>query len=243
MSSKINRPNSTAPRTCVIIGVGPGNGAALARRFSADGYRLALIARSEATMASLSATLPDVHSYPCDVADAEALMLTMKRIGNDLGPIDVLVYNAGKGVWGAAEEIDAARFEEAWRVNTLGAFVASRAVIEGMKARGSGAIIFIGATASRRGTARATAFASAKSGQRALAESLARAYWPAGIHVALIVVDGVVDEPLMRARLSDKPEEFFVSPDGIARIAGELVLQSPSAWSFEVEARPFGENW
>ena len=243
MTSKNTQEDASAPRTCVIIGVGPGNGAALARRFSADGYRLALIARSQATMAKLSATLPDVHGYPCDVADAEALTRVMKQIESDLGPIDVLVYNAGKGVWGTAEEIDVARFEEAWRINTLGAFVASRSVLEGMKTRGSGAIIFIGATASRRGTAKATAFASAKSGQRALAESLARAYWPAGIHVALIVVDGVVDEPLMRARLSEKPEEFFVSPNGIARIAGELVLQTPSAWSFEVEARPFGESW
>jgi len=184
-----------------------------------------------------------VHAYPCDVSDAGALASTIARIEAELGPIDVLVYNAGKGVWGTAEQIDAAQFEEAWRVNTLGAFVASRAVLGGMKARGSGAIIFIGATASRRGAAKATAFAAAKSGQRALAESLARAYWPSGIHVALIVVDGVVDEPLMRARMADKPEEFFVSPEGIARIAGDLVRQPPSAWSFEVEARPFGESW
>lgn len=243
MASMTNRETSASPRTCVIIGVGPGNGAALARRFSADGYRLALIARSTSTIFGLSDSLPDAHGFPCDVTDAEALVATIAQIEAELGPIDVLVYNAGKGVWGTAEEIDAARFEEAWRINALGAFVACRSVVGGMKMRGSGAIIFIGATASRRGAAKATAFAAAKAGQRALAESLARAYWPFGIHVAMIVVDGVVDEPLMRARMSDMPEAFFVSPDGIARIASELVHQPRSAWSFEVEARPFGEIW
>jgi NAD(P)-dependent dehydrogenase (short-subunit alcohol dehydrogenase family) len=112
-----------------------------------------------------------------------------------------------------------------------------------MRARGRGNIIMVGATASRRGAARAAAFASAKAGQRAFAESLARAYGPAGIHVALIIVDGIVDEPLMRSRFSDKPDSFFVRPDDIADTTVMLTRQKPSAWTFELEARPFGEPW
>lgn len=117
------------------------------------------------------------------------------------------------------------------------------AVVPDMKARGSGSILFIGATASRRGGAKTVAFASAKAAQRSLAESLARHLWPHGIHVALVIVDGIVDEPLMRAKLTDKPDDFFVKPEDIADTLVSLTWQRRSAWSFEVEARPFGETW
>lgn len=112
-----------------------------------------------------------------------------------------------------------------------------------MTEAGSGAIIVIGATASRRGTARTTAFAPAKAAQRSLTEALARQYGPAGIHVALIVIDGVVDLPNTRKMIKDKPEEFFVQPSGVAALASMLVKQDKSAWTFEAEARPFGETW
>jgi NAD(P)-dependent dehydrogenase (short-subunit alcohol dehydrogenase family) len=103
--------------------------------------------------------------------------------------------------------------------------------------------VFIGATASRRGGPRSAAFAPAKMAQRALAESMARSLWPAGIHVALVVVDGVVDLERTRKRMPDKPDSFFIKPEGVAETVFQLVRQDPSAWSFEVEARPFGENW
>jgi len=103
--------------------------------------------------------------------------------------------------------------------------------------------IFIGATASRRAGAKTAAFASAKASQRSLAESLARSLGPSGIHVSLIVVDGIVDAPSIRAKLADKPDSFFVKPDDIADTAVMLMRQKPSAWTFELEARPFGEKW
>jgi len=103
--------------------------------------------------------------------------------------------------------------------------------------------VFIGATASRRGAARTAAFAPAKAAQRSLAESMARSLGPAGIHVSLIVIDGVVDLPRTRQRLPDKPDEFFVRPDDVAATAAFLVGQPRSAWTFELEARPFGETW
>jgi NAD(P)-dependent dehydrogenase (short-subunit alcohol dehydrogenase family) len=107
----------------------------------------------------------------------------------------------------------------------------------------SGNIIFIGATASRRGGAKTAAFASAKAAQRSLAESLARSLGPSGIHVSLIIIDGIVDEPSIRTKLADKLDSFFVKPDDIADTAVMLTRQKPSAWTFELEARPFGETW
>lgn len=233
----------TKQPVCVVVGVGPGNGAAFVRRFVEEGYKVAMVARSEAVMASLAAELPEVRAYRCDVAILAEIEATFAKIASELGETDVLVYNAGKGVWGSAEEVSIGDFESAWRVNTLGAFTAAKCVIPAMKAKGSGQILFIGATASRRGGASSAAFASAKAAQRILAESLARSLWPHGIHVSLVVVDGIVDEPLMRARLADKPDDYFVKPDDIADTLVMLTWQRKSAWSFEVEARPFGEKW
>jgi NAD(P)-dependent dehydrogenase (short-subunit alcohol dehydrogenase family) len=128
-------------------------------------------------------------------------------------------------------------------VNALGALLVSKEVTPAMKARGRGSFVFIGATASRRGVAKTAAFAPAKAAQRSLAESMARYLWPAGVHVALIVVDGVVDLPRTRQMMPAKPDSFFVRPDDVADIAFQLTRQKPSAWSFEVEARPSSENW
>jgi NAD(P)-dependent dehydrogenase (short-subunit alcohol dehydrogenase family) len=228
---------------CAIVGVGPGNGAALAHRFAREGYAVAMLSRTAALTEKLAAELSGARSYPCDVTDATSVQETFARAADELGAVDVLVYNVGKGVWGAAADVSPEDFEECWRVNTLGAFLAARAVLPAMTSSASGNIIFIGATASRRGAARAAAFASAKAGQRLLAESLARAYGPLGVHVSVIIVDGIVDEPLMRARFVDKPDSFFVKPDDISEIAITLTRQRRSAWSFELEARPFSELW
>ncbi|WP_244610455.1 SDR family oxidoreductase [Microvirga pakistanensis] len=112
-----------------------------------------------------------------------------------------------------------------------------------MKGAGRGSLVFIGATASRRGGPRSAAFAPAKAAQRSLAESMARSLWPSGIHVALIIVDGMVDLPQTRRAMPDKPDSFFIKPSGVAEIAFQLTRQDRSAWSFEVEARPFRESW
>jgi NAD(P)-dependent dehydrogenase (short-subunit alcohol dehydrogenase family) len=227
----------------VVAGVGPGNGAALARRFAAAGYAVAMLARSRKTLDTLEAEIDGACGYECDVASADGVEKTFAAIRADLGEVGVLLYNAGSGVFAGVETITPEQFEKAWRVNAYGALLCSRQVIPAMKAAGSGAIIFIGATASRRGGPRSAAFAPAKAAQRSLAESMARSLWPSGIHVALIVVDGVVDLPRTRQAMPDKPERFFIKPSGVAETAFQLTRQDPSAWSFEVEARPFGENW
>jgi len=128
-------------------------------------------------------------------------------------------------------------------VNTTGLLAAAQEVIPAMKAKGQGSIIVVGATASRRGGVKTAAFAPAKAAQRSLTESLARHLWPAGVHVSLIIVDGVIDLATTRQRMKDKPESFFIKATDIAATAFWLSKQPRSAWSFEVEARPFAENW
>lgn len=228
---------------CVVVGVGVGNGAALARAFSNEGMAVALLARSTGFTSTLADELPDSRAYACDVTDAESVRETFASIRGDLGDPATVVYNAGSGVWGDVEAIDLDDFEESWRVNAHGALAVSREVIPSMKAAGNGNIIFIGATASRRGGPRTAAFAPAKAAQRSLAESMARTLWPQGIHVSLIVIDAVVDLPRTRENMPDKPDDFFLNPDDMAASAVWLAHQPRSAWTFEIDVRPFGEKW
>lgn len=228
---------------CVVVGVGPGNGAAFARRFDRDGYAVALLARSEDYSRKVASELSEARAYACDVGDAASVKTTFDAIAKDLGPPTVVVFNAGSGLFGGFANITASDFEAAWRVNALGAFLVAKQVVPVMEQAGAGSIIFIGATASRRGGANTIAFAPAKAAQRSLAESLARQLGPKGIHIALIIIDGAVDLARTRARMPDKPDSFFVKPDDVAGTAAMLVAQPRSAWTFELEARPFGETW
>lgn len=228
---------------CVIVGTGPGNGAALASKFAKEGFDVALLARNEERLASLAASISRAQAFTCDVTDAASVDVAFTAIGQEMGPVDTVVYNAGKGVWGDAMSVTPEGFEMAWRVNALGSFLVAQQVLPAMRAAGKGTIIFMGATASRRGGAKAAAFASAKAAQRILAESLARAYGPDGVHVCLIVIDAVVDEPHSRAMFSDRGDSFFCKPVDIAETAFMLSRQEPSAWTFELEVRPFGERW
>lgn len=232
-----NRP------VCVVVGVGPGNGAAFARRFSKDGYAVALLARSLDTTKELAGSLPGSRAYACDVADTSSVQRAFDAIRSEMGDPEVVVYNAGSGVFGMFDDVSAADFESSWRVNALGAFLVAKQVVPAMKRAGKGSFVIVGATASRRGVPRTIAFAPAKAAQRSFAEALARQLWPAGIHVSLIIIDGVVDLERTRKRMPDKSDEFFVQPDDVAATAAWLTAQPRSAWAFEVEARPFGENW
>ena len=234
--------NQKAP-VAAVVGIGPGNGEALARRFAADGYAVALMARRPDLTAGLAGELPIAKAYPCDVSDAASVAAAFERTRSELGDVDVLVFNAGSGVWGSVEEVSAEDFERTWRVNALGLFLCARQVIPSMRARAKGAIIVVGATASRRGAAGAAAFGPAKMAQKGLAESMARQLGPAGIHVALVVVDGIVRSPAAQARFPDRPADAFVAPAAVADIAANLVKQDRSAWSFDVEARPSVEKW
>jgi NAD(P)-dependent dehydrogenase (short-subunit alcohol dehydrogenase family) len=225
---------------CVIIGIGPRNGAAFARTFSAAGYRLALLSRSTELSAKLAGELGDARAYACDASDSESIPKVFEAIRHDMGEVDTLVYNAGSGTWGTLDQISAADFERTWKINALGAFVAAQQVVPSMRAQKGGQIVFVGATASTRGKPMTTAFASAKAAQRSLAQSLARHLGPEGIHVSLMILDGRVQIPPDDAARA-APEA--IDPADVAAAALMLTRQPRSAWTFELDLRPFVETW
>lgn len=230
-------------KVAVVAGVGPGIGAALTRRFAKAGYAVAMLARNRTTLAALEREIDGARGYACDVGSADSVAHAFAEIGAELGQVEVLLYNAGSGVFADVENITPEQFEASWRVSAYGALLCAREVIPAMKAAAGGSIIFTGATASRRGMPRTAAFAPAKAAQRSLAESMARSLWPSGIHIGLIIVDGVVDLPRARQAMAEKPDSYFIKPSAVAEIAFQLTCQDRSAWSFEVEARPFAEHW
>ena len=228
---------------CVITGVGPGNGWALTRRFAQAGYRVAMLARDQERLASYAAQCAQAQAFPCDVSDPETLQQTLARVAETLGPVHTLIHNAGAGVFKRYDEITLEEMEQTWRINTLALLVAAQALAPPMCAAGQGNILVIGATAALRGKPQTAGFAAAKAAQRSLAQSLARTLGPQGVHVAYVVIDGVVDLPRTRQALPDKPDDFFLAPEDIAESVHALSAQPRSAWSFEVDLRPYGESW
>ncbi len=228
---------------CAIVGVGPGNGAALARRFATQGYALALCARSGDYLDKLCATLDGSRGYVYDVRDIQAAEQVFAQIRADLGPIAVLIYNAGAGEFSHIDQASVASFQAAWEVNARGLFLAAKHVIPHLRERKGGNIVIIGATASLTGRAGFLPFAAAKAAQRSVAQSLARHLGPERIHVAYVVIDGVIDLPRTRAQMPDKPDSFFMNAEDIAQTVFFLTQQPPQAWTFELDLRPFGEKW
>ena len=224
---------------CAIVGIGPGNGASFARKFDQEGYSVAMLSRSTTLSSELAQELGEAKAYACDASDPAAVVAAFEQVRTDLGEVNTLIYNAGSGSWKNVEEITPEEFELSWRINTLGALVASQQVIPAMKRAGTGSIIFIGATASLRGVPMTAGFAPAKAAQRILAQSMAKHLWPQGIHVAVMIIDGGIRSPdTPRSDGADKLE-----PDDIALIAHYLTTQPESAWSFEVDVRPMLEKW
>lgn len=230
-------------KTCAVIGVGPGNGFAFAKRFSEGGYKVALLSRDLSKLRSYESEIPNSRSISCDASDPNAVTLALTTIAREMGPIDTLLYNAGSGHWNTPEETTINAMEQSWKVNTLGLLAASQAVIPAMKKKGEGSIIVTGATASLRGGAKTTDFASAKAAQRSLAQSLARHLGPMGIHVALMILDGIIDMERTRKAMADKNDDFFLKAADIAETVWHVAHQPKSAWTFEYDLRPFGEKW
>ena len=226
-------------RICAIIGVGPKNGAAFATRFGDAGYRIALLSRSLDFSEELAGRLSDARAYVCDASDPASVASAFSQLQADMGDVDVLIYNAGGGSWQTVEEITPDGFEQSWRVNALGALVASQQVIPAMTRRGSGSIIFVGATASLRGRPKTTGFAAAKAAQRSLAQSMAKHLGPSGVHVSLLIIDGSIAS----AGSDEAKRGERLDPRDIAEAAYYLTTQPQSAWSFEVDVRPSKESW
>ena len=230
-------------RICLVTGVGPGTGSALARRFAAAGYQVAMLARTESRLRELAAELPGASAYPCDVADEAQVAATLARVNRELGAPSVLIHNAVGGAFGDFLEIEPAVLQRNFAINTMALLHLARGVAPAMIEAGEGTILVTGNTSAYRGKARFAGFAPTKAAQRVLAESLARSLGPTGIHVAYLAIDAVIDVPWARQQFRDKPDEFFAKPSAIADVAFGIAQQDRSAWAFDVVVRPFGEPW
>ncbi len=230
-------------RTCLVAGVGPGTGAAIARRFAQGGYRVAMVARDRDRLAELEKEIPGSRGFAADLSDLDATRALHGAVRDAFGPVDVVVHNAPYGMFGDCLEIDPARFEQAFRVNTVSLLVLAQAFAPDMIEAGAGAILVTGNTSARRGKANFAGFAPTKAAQRILAESMARSLGPKGIHVAYLVIDAVIDVPWTREAFRDKPDDFFAQPSAIAETLFHLAHQDKLGWSFEVDLRPFTEQW
>jgi NAD(P)-dependent dehydrogenase (short-subunit alcohol dehydrogenase family) len=232
-----------AEPVCLISGVGPGTGSALVHRFAAGGYRIAMLARNAERLADLAKQVPSAKAYVCDVSDHSQVDAAVVLIEREMGAPNVLIHNAVGGAWGTFMDIDPAVLNRNFQVNTMGLLYLSRRVAPAMMTAGKGAIIVTGNTSAQRGRANFAGFAPTKAAQRILAEAMARDLGPKGVHVAYIVIDAVIDVPWTRERFKDKPNDFFIAPAAIADEAWHIASQPRSAWSFNVEIRPFGETW
>jgi NAD(P)-dependent dehydrogenase (short-subunit alcohol dehydrogenase family) len=231
---------------CVVVGVGEGLGAALARRFAA-GYKVALVARSPDVIEPAAAAIRSAGGVALPIradatVEAEAAA-AYDRITRELGPVEILIYNGGRRPMGRLLETSPEVFEQTWRLHTFGAFLWARQVAPAMLARKSGALLFTGATAGVRPWPNSAAFAPAKFALRGLCQVMARDLHPQGVHVGYVNVDGGIDMPLLRRMRPQAKDEDFLKPSAIADAFWYLAHQDRSAWSHELDVRPATEKF
>jgi NAD(P)-dependent dehydrogenase (short-subunit alcohol dehydrogenase family) len=231
-------------RVALITGVGPGLGAALARRFAREGFRVGLVARKpdfiETLAGEISAAGTPALSLVADVSRPAEANAAVNRVRADLGPVGVLIHNASSSVGDGLLATTPEEFEQSWRVAALGGFVCARETAPDMLAAGAGVMLFTGATSSVRGGGW-LAFSSAKFAVRGLAQSLARELWPRGVHVAHVVIDGLIAAP--RTGENPSADEPFLDPAHIADAYWHLARQDQSAWTLELDLRPHTEQF
>jgi NAD(P)-dependent dehydrogenase (short-subunit alcohol dehydrogenase family) len=219
-------------RTAVVAGVGPGLGAAVARRFAREGCRVALLARTESFLTDLAAELDgegEGLAVPTDLTDATAVESAFETVREAFGPTDVLVYNASGAAWKGVADIGLDEFDDALAAGPRGAFCCARAAAADMTGRG-GTMVFTGATTSIRGKENALGFSAAKFGVRGMAQSLARELGPEGVHVAHVVLDGTIRPP--GAEPGDPATSL--DPAAIAATYWDLVEADRSTMPFEI---------
>jgi NAD(P)-dependent dehydrogenase (short-subunit alcohol dehydrogenase family) len=234
---------NTSNPVALVTGVGPGTGAAIARRFAQGGYQVAMLARNHARLQALESEVSSSRAYACDVTDQTRLDATIAAVRSDLGEPRVLVHNAVGGAFGTFMEIEPAVLNQNFQVNTMALLYLARRLAPAMVVAGDGAIIATGNTSAQRGKASFAGFAPTKAAQRILAESMARELGPKGVHVAYVVIDAVIDLEWTRRRLGNAPDDFFIKPTAIAEEVWHVAHQDRCAWSFNVELRPFRETW
>jgi NADP-dependent 3-hydroxy acid dehydrogenase YdfG len=227
----------------LVTGVGPGTGSAIARRLSAGGYDVAMLARNKERLAKFEGEIANTRAFACDVTDEAQLDSALSAVRQQLGEPSVLVHNAVGGAWGSFLDIDPKVLNANFQVNTMALLHLARRLAPAMVQAGRGAIVATGNTSALRGRANFAGFAPTKAAQRILAEAMARDLGPKGVHVAYVVIDAVIDLAWTRQRWPDAPDGFFIKPAAIADEVWHVIHQDRSAWSFNVEIRPFGEKW
>ena len=235
----------------LVVGAGDSTGGAIARRFAREGYVACVTRRDGAKLEPLVSEIRSAggaaHGFASDARKEEQVAALVDGIERDIGPIEVFVFNIGANVPSSILDETARKYFKIWEMGCFSGFLNAQAVARRMVERGRGTILFTGATASLRGSANFGAFAGAKHALRALAQSLARELGPKNIHVAHIVVDGAIDTAFIRdsfpARYAQKDQDGILNPDHIAENYWLLHEQPRDAWTFELDLRPWMENW
>lgn len=235
----------------VVIGAGDALGGAIARRFAAGGFVACPVRRAADKLAPLADAIAAAGGrcvpFGCDARREDDLIALFDRIEREVAPIGVAVFNVGANVMYPVTETTARVFTKVWEMACFAGFLTGREAARRMLPRGRGTILFTGATASLRGRAGFSAFAAAKHGLRAVAQSLAREAGPQGIHVAHTIVDGAIDTAFIRdsfpERYALKAQDGILNPDHIAEAFWQLHLQPRDAWTHELDLRPWMESW
>ena len=235
----------------VVVGAGTGTGAEVAKRFANAGYALAVARRNASALEPLVAEIEGAggtaRAFGADASDEKAVTELFVEAEKALGPVEVAIFNAAGFTMGSILETGTGSFEEMWRASSLGGFLVGREAARRMVPRGRGTILFTGATAAMKASANFAAFAAGKHGLRAVAQSMAKELGPKGIHVAHVIVDGVIDVPRVHESMPElaasKGEDGLVDPSHIADTYLWLHDQPRDAWTFELDLRPFKESW
>ncbi|MEO1264586.1 MAG: SDR family NAD(P)-dependent oxidoreductase [Pseudomonadota bacterium] len=230
-------------RTAIIIGAGNGISAAFARRFSRDGGKVLLAARDTDKLKPLADEI-DAHVMKCDATRIDEVASVFTEADRAFDTLDVVLYNASARASGAFVDVDPAAFAHAINVTAYGGFLVAQQAAKRMVAQGSGTILLTGASASVKGYKESAAFAMGKFGLRGLAQSIARELAPKGVHVAHFVIDGGVrNEARGRVESDGQSDDSYLNPDAIADSYMHVVDQPRSAWTWEIELRPWVENF
>jgi len=234
--------------TAVIVGVGPGLGAALCRRFAREGMNIAVAARDAAKTEKIVAEVNALgggtaRGFSVDTTDEAAVGKLFDDVSGDWGVPDVAIYNAGAFMKASILDATAEDFKRCWEANCYGGFLVGRAAATRMAPRGSGSILFTGATASKRGSAQFFNLSVGKFGLLALAQAMARELGPQGIHVAHVIIDGQINAGRHLKLAAERPPEALLEPDDIAETYWQIHTQKRSVWAFDVDLRPWVENF
>ncbi len=243
----------TDRKVCLVIGAGDATGAAIAKRFARGGLHACVVRRPrhtdqlEALAEEIRQSGDQASAHGVDARDEEQMVALIERIESAIGPIEVAVFNIGANVRFPITEMTARVYYKVWQMGSFAGFLMGREVAKRMIPRGRGTILFTGATASVRGGAGFAAFAGAKFALRALAQSMARELGQKNIHVAHLVVDGAIDTEWIKANFPDryaaKAQDGILNPNHIAETYWAIHSQPRSAWTHELDVRPWSESW